>query len=375
VNVRPSNVIRLGIKELRSLRADPVLLLIIVWSLTFAVYAVATGTKTEVERGAVAIVDEDQSELSRRIAGAHLHPYFREPVEISASDIDPSMDSGKFVFVIEIPPKFEADVLAGRRPTAQINIDATAVAQAFNGATYIQNIIMREVLSVASRREGSTALPVEFVVRSKFNPNVRSEWFTSVMQVINNVTILSIILTGAALLRERERGTVEHLLVMPVTPTEIMLAKIWANGAVIVVAAALSLWFVVRGLLQVPLAGSVALFVAGTIVYQISIAALGILLATFTGTMGQFGLLAIPVLVVLNLLTGSTTPYETMPEWLQTVMQVTPTTHFVSFAQGVLYRGAGVDIVWKQLLTMLAIGLIYFAVSLARFRTAIASFR
>src|SRR6185369_14189107 len=141
------------------------------------------------------------------------------------------------------------------------------------------------------------------------------------MQVINNVTILSIILTGAALLRERERGTVEHLLVMPVTPTEIMLAKIWANGAVIVVAAALSLWFVVRGLLQVPLAGSVALFVAGTIVYQISIAALGILLATFTGTMGQFGLLAIPVLVVLNLLTGSTTPYETMPEWLQTVMQ------------------------------------------------------
>jgi ABC-2 type transport system permease protein len=375
MNLRLSNVLQLGIKELRSLRADPVLLLIIAYSLSFAVYAVATGTKMEVERGSIAVVDEDRSELSRRIAGAHLEPYFRNASEISAGDIDPGMDSGRFVFVIEIPPKFEADVLAGRKPSVQINVDATAMAQAFNGAAYIQNIVAREVLSVVTRREGTTALPVDFVVHSKFNPNVRTEWFSSVMQVINNVTILCVILTGAALLRERERGTVEHLLVMPVTPTEIMLAKILANGMVIVLAAVLSLWFVVRGLLQVPLAGSVALFVAGTIIYQISISALGILLATFTGTMGQFGLLSLPVLIVLNLLTGATTPYETMPEWLQVVMQVAPTTHFVSFAQGVLYRGAGIEILWKQILTMFAIGMVYFAVSLARFRTAIASFR
>jgi ABC-2 type transport system permease protein len=375
VNAGLSNVLRLGIKELRSLRADPVLLLMIVYSLSFAVYAVATGTKMEVERGSIAVVDEDRSELSRRIAGAHLQPYFRNAVEISAGDIDPGMDSGRFVFVIEIPPKFEADVLAGRKPTVQINVDATAMAQAFNGVNYIQNIVAREVLSVVTRREGTTALPVDFVVRAKFNPNVRTEWFSAVMQVINNVTILCVILTGAALLRERERGTVEHLLVMPVTPTEIMLAKILANGMVIVLAAVLSLWFVVRGLLQVPIAGSVTLFVAGTIIYQISISALGILLATFTGTMGQFGLLALPVLIVLNLLTGSTTPYETMPELLQVVMQVAPTTHFVSFAQGVLYRGAGLEILWKQLLTMMAIGAVYFAISLVRFRSAIASFR
>jgi len=370
-----SNVLRLGIKELRSLRADPVLLLMIAYSLSFAVYAVATGTKQEVERGSIAVVDEDRSELSRRITEAHLRPYFKEAVEISAADIDPMMDSGRFVFVVEIPPKFESDMLAGRQPAVQINVDATAMAQAYNGATYIQNIVAREVLSIVSRREGSTALPVDFVVRSKFNPNVRTEWFSSVMQVIHNITILSVILTGAALLRERERGTVEHLLVMPVTPTEIMLAKILANGMVIVLAAVLSLWLVVRGMLQVPIAGSVALFVFGTIVYEIAIAALGILLATFTGTMGQFGLLSLPVLIVLNLLTGSTTPYETMPEVLQVIMQGAPTTHFVSFAQGVLYRGAGLDILWKPLLTMMMIGSIYFAVSLLRFRTAIASFR
>ncbi len=175
------------------------------------------------------------------------------------------------------------------------------------------------------------------------------------MAVINNITMLTVVLTGAALIREREHGTIEHLLVMPVTPAEIMIAKIWANGLVIVVVAALSLWFVVHSVLRVPLAGSVPLFLAGTVLYEISVAALGILLATFTGTMGQFGLLVVPVLVILNLLSGSATPPESMPDWLIKVMQVTPTPHFVSFAQAVLYRGAGLDIVWPQLAALAAI--------------------
>src|SRR5690606_9634256 len=167
---------------------------------------------------------------------------------------------------------------------------------------------------------GAPARPVRCGAAASFNPTLASAWFTSVMQVINNVTILTVILTGAALIREREHGTVEHLLVMPVTPVEIMLAKILANGLVIVVAASLSLIFVVEGLLAVPIAGSIPLFLAGALLYQFSVAALGILIATFSTSMAQFGLLAIPVLIGLNLLSGSTTPMESMPEWLQYVM-------------------------------------------------------
>ncbi len=375
MGVRLDNILRLGIKELRSLRADPILVFMIVYTFTYAVYAVATGTKSEVERASVGIVDEDRSELSRRIAGALLEPYFRPPVEIRADEIDPSMDSGRFVFVIEVPPKFESDVLAGRRPSLQVNVDATAMTQAGNGVTYIQNIITQEALSYAGHNEGTTAQPIDLVIRAKFNPNLRSEWFNSVMQVINNITMLAVILTGAALIREREHGTVEHLLVMPVTPTEIMVAKIWANGLVIVLAAILSLWFVVQGLLRVPMAGSMTLFVAGAILYVISVAALGILLATFTGSMGQFALLVLPVLIALNLLSGSTTPMESMPGWLQDAMQFTPTSHFVSFAQAVLYRAADLDIVWPQLGAIASIAIVFFGVSLMRFRTAIVSFQ
>lgn len=370
--MRWANVARLGLKELRSLRADPILLFLIVYTFTFAVYSVASGVKFQVENASVAVVDEDRSELSRRIADAHLAPYFNPPKEIGADEIDAAMGAGRFVFVIEIPPKFESDVLAGRRPSLQINVDATAMSQAGNGAIYIQNIVAREVLDFVQRREAQQALPVDLVVRARFNPNLRFEWFSAVMQVINNLTMLAVILAGAALIREREHGTIEHLLVMPVAPVEIVLAKISANGLVIVLAAILSLWLIVRGLLEVPLAGSIPLFVGGAILYQMSVTGLGILLATFTGSMGQFSLLVLPVLISLNMLSGSTTPIESMPVWLQNVMALSPSTHFVAFAQAVLYRGAGIGIVWPSLAALAGIAVVFFGISLARFRAAIA---
>ncbi len=371
---RTANIFRLGVKELRSVLADPVLAILLVWTFTFAIYEVAQNAKMEISNASVAIVDEDRSELSRRIQDAFLPPYFKPAVEISGSEIDRSMDTGKFIFVIDIPPGFEADLLSGRKPEIQVNIDATAMSVAGTGASYIQTIITSETLDFLNARGSATQLPLDVVVRASFNPNLNSTWFMAVMQIVNNVTVLAMILTGAALIREREHGTIEHLLVMPVTSAQIMIAKVWANGFIIVVAAGLSLTFVVQGLLQVPIAGSKALFIAGAVIYLFSITSLGILLATMARSMPQFGLLAIPVFVVMELLSGGTTPMESMPDWLQTIMQASPSTHYVSFSQAVLYRGAWIDIVWPQMLTMAAIGCVFFAVSLFRFRKAIVNF-
>jgi ABC-2 type transport system permease protein len=282
------------------------------------------------------------------------------------------MDSGRLTFVIELPPKLEFDVLAGRKPTVQINVDATSMSQAGNGAVYIQNIIAQETLSYAGRSESGVNAPINMVLRTKFNPNMRSEWFNATMAVVQHITMLAIVLTGAALIREREHGTVEHLLVMPVRPAEIMLAKIWANGLVIIVCAAASLWFVVHKMIGAPLAGPMPLFIVGMVLYQLSVGALGILLATFATTMGQFGLLFLPVLIILNLLSGSTTPTETIPVWLQNVMQFTPTPHFVSFSQAVLSRGAGLDVVWPQICILAGMTIVCFGVSLTRFRSTLA---
>lgn len=368
------HVWQLGVKELFSLKADPVLLGLIFYIFSIAVYTVATGVNFEVRNAAVAVVDEDDSALSRQIASALLAPQFQAAVKISALQLDMVLEQGEFVFVLVFPPDFERDVLEGKQPQVQLNVDASAMTQAGNGATYIQQIVQAESLAYLAPGVNYTdSLPVRLEVRKLFNPNADSAWFNSVMQVINSVTMLGIILTGAALIREREHGTIEHLLVMPVTPAEIMLAKVWANGLVILVATLLSLALVVHQLLAVPIQGSVLLFSLATALYLFSVTSLGIMLGTLTRTMAQFGLLVIPVVVVMYLLSGGTTPQESMPDWLRWIMQLSPSTHFVSLAQDILYRGAGWSLAWPLLLVLLAIGLVFFAIALARFRKAIVS--
>src|SRR5690606_161526 len=123
-----------------------------------------------------------------------------------------------------------------------------------------QQIVQAEINEFLQRERVASQPPVDLVVRARFNPSLEKAWFGSLMQVINYITMLSIILTGAALIREREHGTIEHLLVMPVTPTEIMLAKIWAMGLMVLVAAAASLHLLLLGALGAPLEPQLSLF-------------------------------------------------------------------------------------------------------------------
>ncbi|WP_145145847.1 ABC transporter permease [Roseomonas gilardii] len=365
---RLSNILWLGLKELRVLLADPVLLVLLAYTFTVAVYTVATGMKTDVRNAAVAVVDEDRSDLSRSLADALLPPQFRPAVPIAAPEIAPAMDAGRFTFVLQIPPRFESDLLSGHPVQLGLEVDATAMSQAGNGASYIGQIVQAEV----AQRLGDAQEPLDLVIRTLFNPNSQPEWFTSVMQVVNSTLILSIILPGAALLREREHGTLEHLLAMPVGPLEILFAKIGANALVIVSAAVLSLVLVVRGLLGVPVAGSLPLFVLCTGLFQVSVAALGVLLATVTSTTGQFGLLALPTILLMMLLSGSMTPLESMPVWLQYGVQALPTTQFVAIAQAILYRGAGLEVVAGRMAVLAALGLGFLGVTFLRLRATLA---
>ena len=365
------NIWRLGIKELWSLWRDPVMLVLIVYTFTLSVYTAASAMPETLHHAPIAIVDEDRSPLSVRIASAFYPPHFMPPQMMDLAQVDPAMDAGTITFALTIPPGFQRDVLAGKKVALQLNVDATRMSQAFSGGGYVQQIVMAEVNEFSQRQRAASSSPVELEVRARFNPTLNKTWFGGVMQIINNVTMLSIILTGAALLREREHGTIEHLLVMPVTPTEIMLAKVWSMGAVVLLAAGVSLNLVVRGWLQVPIEGSVALFLAGSALSLFATTAMGIFMATVARSMPQFGLLLVLTLMPLQMLSGGSTPRESMPQMVQDIMLLAPTTHFVSMAQAILYRGAGLSVVWPQFLALLAIGGVLFALSLARFRKTI----
>lgn len=363
-----ANIYQLGIKELWSLLRDPVMLVLIIFSFTVMVFTAASSVPDTLNNAPLAIVDEDDSPLSQRISAAFYPPQFTLPERISVAEMDSGLDTGRSTFVLHIPPELQQNVLAGRPAEIQLNVDATRMDQAFSGSSYVEQIIAGEVDAFLQQHRSDKALPVELVLRARFNPALDKVWSSSLLQIIDNITMLAIILTGAALIREREHGTLEHLLVMPVTPTEIMLAKVWSMGAVVLVAAALSLQFVVQGLLQVPIEGSIGLFLIGAALSLFANTALGIYLATLARSMPQFGLLLLLVLLPLILLSGGATPRESMPQVVQILMLAAPTTHLVQLGEGVLYRGAGLDMVWGQLLALLLIGSILFGLSLRRFR-------
>ena len=365
-----SNIFWLGVKEIRSFSHDFVLVSLVVWAFSFAVYSQAQSSSQELHNASVGYVDEDNSELSRRIIHAFLPPFYKTPRPVSLGDVDDLMNTGQFTFIVDIPPHFQRDVIARRHPTVQLNVDATAMVQAGLGAGYSQQIITTEVTDFLARTQGTAPPAIDLAVRIAFNPNVITAWFTSVMGIINNVTMLAIIMAGAAVVREREHGTMDHLLVMPVSPFDMAMSKVWANALVITLAVGFSLAIVVRTLLNIPVAGSVLLFMAGTAIYLFFATAIGIFLGTVARSMPQLGLLTMLIVLPMNMLSGSNTPLESMPVWLSTIMQASPSTHFVSFAQAILYRGAGFDVVWTQFLIVAGIGMIFFAIALSRFRRA-----
>ena len=366
------NIYFLGIKEFFSLLRDWAMMGVIVFMFTGAVFSDARAKPDTLSNAAIAVVDEDQSALSQRLIDALRPPYFLPPRLIGREQMDRVMDMGEDTFVLDIPPNFQRDLVAGRHPALQLNVDATRQSQALSGPGYVETILVEEVLAWAqNHRSADLPLPTDLVVRVKYNPNLYGSWFGGLTSIINNLTLLSIVLAGAALIREREHGTIEHLLVMPVTSLEIMLSKVWSMSVVVLGGALLALTVIVRGVLGVQVNGSVALFALGTLIYLFSTTSLGIFLGTLARSMPQFGLLAILVLLPLIVLSGSITPLESMPEAVRLLMSATPTIHFVSFAQGVLFRGAGIETIWPSLLAICVAGSVFFWIANVRLRKTI----
>lgn len=363
-----ANIRHLGVKELRSLWQDKVLLVFVALAFTLIIYTAGSAGSMELHNAPIAVVDEDQTVLSGRVIGALQAPWFLPPEQVRFDQVDRLLDQGSHTFALIIPAGFERKVRQGKPVSLQLNIDATRMSQAFIGTTYIERFVLMEVAEYLTPGNRSPNLPVQLVTRVSFNPNLDGTWFGGVMELITQITLISIILTGAALIREREHGTVEHLMVMPLTPFEIMAAKIWANGLVVLLAAAVSVSLVIRHWLAVPITGSISLFLLGALIHLFSTTAIGILIGTIARTMPQFGLLLILTILPLQLLSGGITPRESMPDMVQTLMLAAPTTHFVSLAQAILYRGAGLAVVWPQLLALLVIGSVFLIAALLLFR-------
>lgn len=367
------NIYNLSIKELRSLWRDRVMLIFIIYSFSFAIYIGSSATSTEIKNTSIAFVDEDRTTLSNRIISSFYKPRFNTPEIISLSQIDSSMDSGFYTFIVVIPSNFEKDILSGNSPDIQVNIDATRMTQAGIGSGYIQQIISQELQNYLLKTQENRTSKVAIVTRYKYNPNLTSSWFGAINEVIDNIIMLSILLSSAALIREREHGTIEHLLVMPLNATEIMFSKVLSVTLVILICVTFSLFIMVQGILHVPLPGSIPLFLFSTFLVLFSTTSIGIFMGTLAKNMPQLGMIFILTILPLMMLSGNITPYESMPEVIQYIMYFMPSSHFVDIAQAILFKGAGFNVVWKSIVSIFIIGVIFFLFALFMFRRSLES--
>lgn len=362
-------------KELLQLVRDVPLVLFLMYSFTLGVYISGSGITMQLRNASLLVHDADHSFASRELIHRFRAPYFRLDGEIP--DPDEAMrllDEGKAMMVLDIPPRFHEALKKGERTALQLLVDTTNAPQGLSAASYTARIVGRFGLEAGFSTLGvaddtNDRLPL---VRSEhrvwFNPNQDETWYQSISHVLRMITLFGILLPAAALVREKERGTVEQLLVSPLTPFQIMFSKVLAMTTVILAFTAVALFGVLQSIFSVPMKGSSGLFFLLTALYSFATAGIGLLTATVTRNQAQVGMVCLLLVAPMVLLSGITTPFETMPEWVRALMALSPLRYYVDITFGILLKGAGMDILWKPVLAMTLLGGTLFGFGMWRFR-------
>jgi ABC-2 type transport system permease protein len=362
-------------KELRQLFRDKALIGFFFWAFIMDVYLAGSGTSMQLVNAGLVVHDADHSSASRDLIHRFHQPYFRFDGEVD----DPKeglrrLDFGEAVVLLDIPPRFQEQLVSGESTAVQMQVAATHSPQGLSAAGYGARIVGEFGLEASARTMGLSAnggfsLPtVRSDHRVWYNQNQDESWFMSISEVLTITTIFSVLLPAAALVRERERGTVEQLLVAPLTPFQIMFPKVVAMTLVILAGTAMSLFGILHAIFNVPMKGSLVLYFAMTTLYIFTTAGLGLVAATIASNQAQVSLMTILVVAPMINLSGTWTPPEAMPVLLRNLMLLSPLYHFVTISYGIQLKGVGLNILWPSILTMLALGGSLFGFGMWRFR-------
>ncbi|MBX3236037.1 MAG: ABC transporter permease [Nitrospiraceae bacterium] len=362
-------------KELLQLFRDLPLMGFLVYSFTVSVYITGTGLQTQLRNAGLLIHDSDRSLSSRELVGRFHAPYFRFDGELTReAEAFERLDGGWSMLVLEIPPRFHEALAAGESASLQVLVDTTNAPQGLSAAGYASRIVGQFAQEAASKRIGlgdGTAAAGPMVVsdhRVWYNQDQNETWFESISHLLRMITIFAMLLPAAALVREKERGTVEQLLVSPLTPFQIMFPKVVAMTLVILVATAVALFGVMQPIFGVPIRGSSPLLFALTALFVVATAGMGIFAATLARNQAQVGMLTLLVVAPMLLLSGILTPLESMPAWVGRLMMLSPLRYFVEIAHGILLKGTGLEVLWRQVLALTVLGGALFGFGLWRFR-------
>lgn len=369
-------VTALAIKELKQLWRDRGLFGFVIYVFTLNIVLAAGGASFELNHVPVIVHDADHSDAARDLTYRFQPPYFSLQGEVgTAQQAMDMLDREQARVLIDIPHGFAETLREGTQPaTVQLLVDASHANSGYLAASYAAAITGGfgaewSQRSLARAGVDPTGIPhIENRIRLWHNADLNEPWFQTIAELTTMMTVMCILLPAAALVREKERGTIEQLLVSPLSALQVMLAKVLAMEAVMLLGVAVALFGIMQPLYHVPARGSLGLLFVLTALYAFTNAGLGLVAATFARNSGQTGLLILLIVMPIITLSGTWTPFESMPGWLRAAMTLSPLRHFVDIVYSILLRGAGLNVLWDSVLAMTALGAVLFAIGLARFR-------
>lgn len=363
------------VKELLQFSRDGALILFMVYAFTLDIYLAGSGVRFELNKAVTVVLDDDRSFSSRELVARFCPPSFEVEGTIQrGADGIRLLDRGQAMVVLDIPPRFEESLLRGKPVSVQVQLDASnSVLGTFAASTATQ-IVSRLGLETAMDRLGLTEDGMEHMPRIVeehrvwFNPNQDDRWFMSIAQLLNIITLFSMLLPAAAMVREKERGTLEQLLVSPLTPFQILFPKVLSMAVVILAGTGVSLLGVLGGCFGVPFRGSLTLYFVITLLYVLATAGLGLVISTIARNLAQAGMLTIITYGPMIFLSGAWTPPEAMPDPLRWMMLLSPLHYYIDASFGILLKGAGVDLLRDSVIGIALLGAILHGLALWRLR-------
>ncbi|MCA2998561.1 MAG: ABC transporter permease [Rhodocyclaceae bacterium] len=356
-------------KEWRQLLRDTALVGFVVFIFTLDILIAAGAPELDLRSAPIGLIDRDGSVASRELAGRLRAPYFDvRAVADDEAQVARQLERGQLRAVLTIPHDFERAFVRGETAQVQLVVEAADSNLGYLVASYTERILATLAAEYSLARTAVVLPEVQLQARYRFNPALTEAWYATISELLTMITVASILLPAAAMVREKERGTIEQLLVSPLSPLQIVLAKVVAMAGVVLVGSTVAVGLVMHGLLGVPFAGSPLLFFSLVALYAMTASGLGVVAATFARSSGQVGLIVLLLVMPITMLSGTWNLRESMPGWLQVAIDLSPLRYFVDITYGVLLKGADLAAVAKPAALMVMLGLAFLALGTARFR-------
>jgi ABC-2 type transport system permease protein len=354
---------RLIKKELLHILRDRGLLIFIFYAFTLDIYISSQGFNLIPEMISNSVYDEDHSYRSRELIDRIQPPAFRRPnIIYSRHEIDRLLNESETVLALVIPSGFEKD-LHRNAASVQILVDGTQSSAAYLSSAYLSIIIAKyadDFIKESLKVHEMSGLPyVDVRSRIYFNPEANDRLFEGINEFFMVITLIGMILPAAILIREREYGTIEQIMISPLSIRKLLLMKIVAASMFLLSMIAMSYEFILTLWLGFRLKGTILEFIFISLIYSFATSGLAFIIASVAKRLSQIGLLTMAIFAPMLLLSGGWVPPESLPDWLRKLTIISPLKYYMDSGIGLLIRGASLQLLFPNIVKLLILGAIF----------------